>query len=89
MDPKSHEIKDEMKRVQEFYKKIEDTKSTPVINTNESNINKEACERMIKNIINSGNNNKSDKSDTNYKKVKKSVPIPDSVHINWQKNINK
>lgn len=47
-----------------------------------SNINKEACDRIIKNLIQS----KEDVQD-NTRKVKKAVPVPDTVHLNWQKSL--
>jgi hypothetical protein len=78
IDPRDHEIKDEMKRVQDFYSKIQDAKSIPA--QYNSNINKEACDRMIKNSISS-------KDDSNVRKLKKSIPVPENVHLNWQKNL--
>jgi hypothetical protein len=52
-------------------------------------INKEACERMVKNLIasNPNINNPVQNNSSQGKKLNKSVPIPEQIHMNWQKDI--
>jgi len=75
IDPRDHEIKEEMKRLQAFHLKLTEAK---VMNTNTNTpgiINKEACDQMIKALIGS----------SNIRKVKKSVPVPETLHIDLTK----
>jgi hypothetical protein len=60
-----------------------------VKNTNNSGVNKEACERIVKNILasNPNINNQQSTNTSQGKKLNKSVPIPEQIHMNWQKDI--
>lgn len=67
--------------MQDFFGKIKDLDTFKP-----STINKEASERMVKNIL-SGNNNTEDKNKTNVRKLKGSVPLPEAAHLTWEKNL--
>ncbi len=68
------------KRLQDFFSKIKDAKEGVNLKNQHSNINKEATDRMLKNLINSRISNSIDKGASSFNTIKrypeKAVPLP-------------
>jgi hypothetical protein len=79
-DPTQHQIKDEMKRIEGIYAKIKELDKTPLPT---SVIDKEASARMIKNSLETTNNNTEEQS--NRRKMKGNVALPELSHLNVNK----
>ena len=75
IDPNSHQVKDEMKRLEEIYGKIKELDKKPLPG---SNLNKEAADTMIKNVLSMNNNVEVNR---NNRKLIKNVPEPELPHI--------
>ena len=80
LDPTQHQIKDEMKRIEGIYAKIKELDKTPLPT---SVIDKEASARMIKNSLETTNNNTEEQS--NRRKMKGNVALPELSHLNVNK----
>ena len=75
--------------MQDYHQKIKDLDRDK--NILMSYINKEAATRLISNSLSSNNKQNTSENNTNnpIKKVKNSVPVPESPHLNWQKKLDK
>jgi hypothetical protein len=81
--------------VQEYHGKIKDAKdgvNVLIADSKQasSKINKEACDRMMQNLIGSRKENTEINSNNiisnTNRKLNKSAPVPEQLHMTWQKD---